>query len=113
MLRVLTIEDLPRNSAQIVSELQRLKRPILVTHRGRSAAILEDVGQYRRKLARLELLEAVLQGTRDVESGDVYDPDQVLEELEGIVGRHAKIPRAGLGPRQKGPERNRAIHRPR
>ena len=61
----------------------------------------------KTRLERLELLEAILKGTRDIEAGDLYEAEAVMEEMEEIVRRHEKAPRPAARPGKRRPERNR------
>lgn len=66
MLKIKFSEDLTPISefrirtAELVEKVKTTKRPIILTHRGRSTAILEDIQEYERRIERLELLESVL-----------------------------------------------------
>lgn len=45
--------------ATFVKQVRETKRPMVITQRGRSAAVLVDVGQYDAMLAKLEIIEDV------------------------------------------------------
>lgn len=80
------ITELRQNSARIVSRLQRSRRPIVITQRGRSAAILESVEEYERRLDRLELLEKVARGLRAAQKGRLIDDRQAMRQLKAAAG---------------------------
>ena len=52
------VSDFRIRTAEVVAKLKKNKRPVVLTQRGRSAAVLEDIGEYERRVERLELLEA-------------------------------------------------------
>ena len=58
------VTDIKRHAVEIIDQLREDRIPILITERGREAAVLLDVGTYRGMLKRLELLEAIAQGER-------------------------------------------------
>lgn len=89
---VVPLTDLRQNSTRIVSRVRNRQRPILITRRGRSAAILEDVKQYERRLKRLELLEAVVRGLRASQTGDLLDNAGVMRRLRKAALGYEKIP---------------------
>lgn len=89
---VVPLTDLRQNSTRIVSRVRNRQRPILITRRGRSAAILEDVKQYERRLKRLELLEAVVRGLRASQTGDLLDNAEVMRRLRKAALGYEKIP---------------------
>lgn len=53
------LADFRANLAAVVRQVQRTKRPIILTQHGRSAAVLLDAGEYEALVDRAELLEDV------------------------------------------------------
>ncbi|MBI1920525.1 MAG: type II toxin-antitoxin system Phd/YefM family antitoxin [Geobacter sp.] len=51
------LSEFRANAAAIVEQAHRTRRPIIITQRGKSTAILLDVEEYERLVNRLELLE--------------------------------------------------------
>ena len=45
--------------AAFVKQVRETQRPMVITQRGRSAAVLLDVGQYDAMLAKLEIIEDI------------------------------------------------------
>lgn len=80
------ISDFRVRTAEIVAKVKKTKRPVILTQRGRSAAVLEDVHEYERKTERLELLEAVLAGLRAAEKGKVVSHAKAMAELDKVLG---------------------------
>ena len=83
---VVPITDLRQNSAKILGRVRRTRRPVLVTQRGRPAAILESVEEYERRLERLELLEKVDRGMEEIRKGRVVPNSEVMRRLKEVVG---------------------------
>ncbi len=79
------ITDFRIRAAAIVAKVKKTKRPIILTQRGRSAAVLEDVREYERKAERMELLEAILAGVRAAEKGAVVPHAKVMAELDRVL----------------------------
>jgi prevent-host-death family protein len=76
------VSDFRIRTAEVVAKVKKNKRPIILTQRGRSAAVLEDVGEYERRVERLELLEAILDGIRAAERGAVVSHSKAMAELD-------------------------------
>jgi len=53
------LADFRANLAAVVRQVQRTKRPVILTQRGRSAAVLVDATEYEALLDRAELLDDV------------------------------------------------------
>ena len=79
------ISDFRVHTAEIVAKVQKTKRPVILTQRGRSAAVLEDIQVYERRTERVELLEAVLEGFRAVETGAVVSHRRAMAELDKLL----------------------------
>lgn len=61
-----------RRSSQFLKQLQSSKRPIVLTVKGKAAAIVQDAEAYQRlldKAARAEVQEGIRQGLEDVKKG--------------------------------------------
>lgn len=53
------ISEFRANAASLVQHVRRTKRPLVITQQGRSAAVLLDVSEYEKLLAKLELLQDI------------------------------------------------------
>ena len=78
------ISDFRVRTTEIVAKVRKTKRPLILTQRGRSAAILEDIGEYEKNMERLELLEAILKGLRAAEKGGVTHA-KAISQLNKIL----------------------------
>lgn len=76
------ISDFRLRTAELLAKARKTKRPIILTQRGRSAAVLEDIHEYERRAERLELLEAIVVGLRAVEQGEVISHTKAMAELD-------------------------------
>jgi prevent-host-death family protein len=79
------ISDFRVRTAEIVAKVKKTRRPVILTQRGRSAAVVEDVHEYERRAERLELLEAVLAGLRAAEKGQVVSHAKAMAELDRVL----------------------------
>lgn len=64
------ISEFRANAATLVQQVQRTKRPLVITQQGRSAAVLLDVAEYEKLLAKLELLQDIHTAETQVDSGE-------------------------------------------
>lgn len=67
---IVPISDLMHEAGEIVKQLKRTRRPVLITQNGRAAMVCLDVGEYQGQLKRLELIDAILSGERAFAAGD-------------------------------------------
>ena len=68
---------LKRQTAEILSDLERDKEPIMITHHGLPSAYLVDVETYEFIERRTKILEAIARGERAAREGDVLSHDEV------------------------------------
>ncbi len=79
------ISDFRIRTAEIISKVRKTKRPLILTQRGRSAAVLEDIGEYEKKEERLELLEAILNGLQAAEKGNTVTHAKAMSHVDKIL----------------------------
>lgn len=63
------LADFRANLASVVRQVQRTKRPVILTQHGRSAAVLVDAGEYEALLDRAELLDDVRVAESEIAEG--------------------------------------------
>ncbi len=56
---LIPISDFRIRTAKIIAKVRKTKRPLILTQRGRSAVVLEDIREYEKKEERLELLDRI------------------------------------------------------
>mgnify|MGYP000594768926 CR=1 FL=1 len=63
------LADFRANLAAVVRQVQRTKRPIILTQHGRSAAVLVDAAEYEALLDRADLRDDIRAAEAEVASG--------------------------------------------
>lgn len=63
------ISEFRANAASLVQQVQRTRRPLVITQQGRSAAVLLDVSEYEKLLAKLEVLQDVHTAENQIDGG--------------------------------------------
>ena len=63
------ITDFRNHAAEILSQVRTTKRPVVITQKGKSAAILLDAEQYEKQQELLELLQKIAKGVKAAEEG--------------------------------------------
>jgi prevent-host-death family protein len=66
---IVPISDLKINPGRIISQVDKTRRPVLLTSRGRGVAVVESVKDYEEKAEEQEFLRGVVQGLMDIEEG--------------------------------------------
>jgi prevent-host-death family protein len=81
-----------RRSGDFMRQLRKSKRPVVLTVKGKAAAIVQDAAAYQRLLdiaARADVYEAIRQGLDDASSGRTRPAREVFDEIR----RRHDIPR--------------------
>jgi prevent-host-death family protein len=65
------ISFLKANAAQVLRDLARDQRPLIVTQNGEAAAVLQDVRSFEKNQETLALLKILAIGNAQIEKGQV------------------------------------------
>jgi prevent-host-death family protein len=76
------VTEIKRHATEIIDQLREDRIPVLITERGREAAVLLDVATYKGMLRRMEVLEAIANGERDFTEGRVISHDRMAAEMK-------------------------------
>ena len=87
MKKIIPITDLQRQAGQILSSLSDSDEPVIITQRGRTAAVIVSAERYiqieedLQRLDELELLEMVRRATEARAAGDTVSHAEVKKRL--------------------------------
>lgn len=80
-MRAELVTTLKRRATELIAEIDRDKQPIMITHRGLPSAYLVDVETFELQQRRIDLLEAIARGERDVAEGRVVSHEEAKRRL--------------------------------
>jgi len=78
-----------RRSGDFIKQLKKSKRPVVLTVKGKAAAIVQDAAAYQRLLdiaARADVHEGIRQGLEQSRQGLGRDVDEFFDEFEAAHG---------------------------
>jgi len=75
------VSDFRANAAGVIQHVRETGRPVVLTQRGRSAAVLLDVSSYQALVDELELLRDVHMGIADGEAGNLVSQQDAREQV--------------------------------
>ena len=87
LLNILPVSDLRQNTAKILKKIRGNKEPIIITQRGRAAAVIIGVEAYEKSEHDKEILRLLAKGNKEIEIGEGYDLDNVLAEADLILSQ--------------------------
>ena len=70
-MRTELVTSLKRQATAILAQLHEDKEPVLITEHGKPSAYLVDVSDYQAMEQRLEILEGIARGQKDLLEGRV------------------------------------------
>lgn len=78
-----------RRSGDFMKQLKKSKRPIVLTVKGKAAAVVQDGGAYERLLdiaARIDAEEGIREGLEDAKKGRIRPAKEFFDEFEAEHG---------------------------
>jgi prevent-host-death family protein len=84
--KIVPITDLRQDAAAVLRRVRSLKQPLVVTQRGRAAAIILSVESYERSEHERQLLLMLARGEREIAAGAGHDLAGVLAEADALLG---------------------------
>jgi len=87
LLNILPVSDLRKEAANVLKTLRKNKEPIIITQRGRAAAVIIGVEAYEKSEHDKEILRLLAKGDKEIEVGKGYDLDRVLAEADLILSQ--------------------------
>lgn len=80
-MRTEVVTTLKRQAAELLSELERSKEPILITQHGVPSAYLVDVETYESLQIRMSVLEGIARGEKAIEQGRTVSQSQARRRM--------------------------------
>ncbi len=78
---IVPLSDLKVKPGRIVSQVDKTRRPVLLTNRGRGVAVLQSLEDYETQTDELTFLRGVVQGLIDLEEGREMSLADVKKQL--------------------------------
>ena len=86
MPQIIPVSDLRKGAAALLEKVRKSREPIVITQRGRAAAVLLSVEEYERRERDLEILRLLAQGEKEIAAGVGHDLEEVLAEADEHLG---------------------------
>ncbi|MBF0152288.1 MAG: type II toxin-antitoxin system Phd/YefM family antitoxin [Magnetococcales bacterium] len=86
---MIPVSDLRQDAAATLKRLEHSRDPIVITQRGRAAAVLMSIEAYERGEEERLLLRRLAKGDQEIQSGQGYAPEEVFGEAETLLHRES------------------------
>jgi prevent-host-death family protein len=82
---IMPITDLRQDAAAALRRVRESKHPLVITQRGRAAAVMLSVEAYERGEHERQILRLLARGEREIASEKGHDLDSVLAEADRLL----------------------------
>ena len=84
---IVPVSEFRQGAAELLKRLRKTRGPVVVTQRGRAAAVLLSVDEYERRERETEILKLLAQGEKEIAAGVGHSLDDVLAEADELLGQ--------------------------
>ena len=82
---IVPITDLRQDATAIVKRVTKSREPLIITQRGRAAAVMVSVEDYEHSRHELEILRLLARGEKEIKKGKGYDLDTLLSDADSLL----------------------------
>ena len=82
---IIPITDLRQDAATVLRRVRDSREPVVITQRGRPAAVLMSAEAYERAEHDRELLRLLARGEKEIAAGKGHSLDAVLAEADALL----------------------------
>ena len=84
---IVPVSDLRQDAANLLGRIKKSGQPLVITQRGRAAAVMVSVDEYERVEQQREILKLLIQGEKEIAAGLSHDLDDVLADADRILAK--------------------------
>ena len=85
--KTIPLSQLQQDASTTLKRLRRSKGPLVVTHRGKAAAVLLSFDAYRKGEQERDILRLLARGENEIAAGKGYDLNDVLAEADALLSK--------------------------
>ncbi len=82
---IIPITDLRQDAAAVLKRVKLSRQPVVITQRGRAAAVLLSTEAYERGEHECQLLRLIARGEQEIAAGRGFELDDVLAEADALL----------------------------
>ena len=82
---LIPITDLRQDAASVLKRVQNTKEPVIITQRGRAAAVMMSTDAYEKAEYDRQLLRLLARGDKEIAVGKGYDLETVMAEADELL----------------------------
>ncbi|HUH66801.1 MAG TPA: type II toxin-antitoxin system Phd/YefM family antitoxin [Syntrophales bacterium] len=82
---IIPITDLRQTASSVLKRLKASRQPVVITQRGRAAAVVVSMEAYEKSQKEMEILRILARGEKEIETGKGYDLGHVLADADALL----------------------------
>lgn len=86
---IVPVTDLRQDAAAVLARLRKSSQPVVITQRGRAAAVMVSAESYERAESERQILKLLARGEREIAKGKGYDLDSVLKDADEVLAEQS------------------------
>jgi prevent-host-death family protein len=79
--QIRSISYLKANATEVLQDLERQRKPLIITQNGEAKAVIQDVASYEESQETLALLKVLALGNQQANKGEVIPIGEVVSRL--------------------------------
>ena len=86
---IVPVTDLRQDAAAVLARLRKSAQPVVITQRGRAAAVMVSAESYERAESERQILKLLARGEREIAKGKGHDLDSVLKDADEVLAEQS------------------------
>ena len=86
---IVPVTDLRQDAAAVLQRVRKSAQPVVITQRGRAAAVMVSTEAYERSEHERQILRLIARGEHEIAKGKGFDLDSVLLEADDLLARRS------------------------
>jgi prevent-host-death family protein len=82
---IVPVTDFRQDAAAVLKRVQESTGPVVVTQRGRAAAVMLSVSLYEKQAEALEIMRRLVLGEREIAAGAGHSLESVLADVDALL----------------------------
>jgi len=78
-----SVSEFRAHTTSYINQVKETKRPLVLTQHGKSSAVLLDVAEYEKLIDKIEVIQDIRCGQREISKGKGVEHDEALNMLLG------------------------------
>lgn len=87
VVKLVPVSDLRKDAASVLRKMRNSREPVVITQRGRAAAVLLSIQAYEESQQARELLQLLAAGENEIAKGKGHSLDSVFREANSLFER--------------------------